>query len=89
MPTPDQNTNILEPGNDLEKHAVQTKSTFEVLENFPSMKGAGTITVNPKSHCLYSSVAEYEPAPAATAENPRSRPALKANSFTILEIKSL
>jgi len=66
-----------------------TKNTFKVLENFATLRGARTIAVNPKTHMIYLPVAEYEPAPAATAENPRPRPSIKANSFMVLEIKSL
>jgi len=67
----------------------KNKSTFEVMENFTTMRGARTIAVNPKTHKIYLPVAEYQPAPAATTENPRPRPAVKANSFMILEISSL
>lgn len=67
----------------------ETRSTFKVVENFATMRGARTIAVNPKTHKIYLPVAEYQPAPAATTENPRPRPAVKANSFMILEIKSL
>lgn len=67
----------------------KNKSTFEVRDNFTTMRGARTIAVNPKTHKIYLPVAEYQPAPAATTENPRPRPAVKANSFMILEISSL
>ncbi|MCX6225759.1 MAG: YncE family protein [Bacteroidia bacterium] len=67
----------------------ETKNTFKVLENFATLRGARTITVNPRTHMIYLPVAEYEPAPAATAENPRPRASVKPNSFIILEIASL
>jgi hypothetical protein len=65
------------------------KNNFEVIENFTTMRGARTITLNPKTHKIYLPVAEYEAAPAATTENPRPRASVKANSFMILEISSL
>ena len=65
----------------------ENKDTFKVIENFTTQKGARTITLNPRTHRIYLPVAEYEAAPAATTENPRPRPSVKANSFMILEIE--
>ncbi|MEI7660880.1 MAG: YncE family protein [Bacteroidota bacterium] len=67
----------------------ENKDTFKVLENFPTQKGAKTITINPKTHRLYLSTAEFEAAPAATTQNPRPRPSVKPNTFTILEIEPM
>ena len=67
----------------------ENKDTFKVLENFQTQKGARTITINPQTHKLYLPAAEFEAAPAATAENPRHRPAVKPNTFTILEIEPM
>ena len=64
----------------------KNKNSFEVLENVTTVRGARTITVNPKTHKVYLPSAEYGEAPAATAENPRPRASVKPNSFTILEI---
>ena len=67
---------------------VQEKdaNTFTVLENFPTQKGARTITVNSKTHKLYLPTAEYNDAPAPTAQNPRPRASVKPGTFTVLEI---
>ena len=67
----------------------EDKNTFKVKENFPTQKGARTIAVNPKTHRIYLPTAEFEPAPAATTENPRPRPPVKVNSFMILEIEPM
>jgi DNA-binding beta-propeller fold protein YncE len=67
----------------------ESKDSYKVVENFPTQKGARTITLNKKTHRIYLPTAEYETAPAATKENPRPRPAVKANTFTILEIEPL
>jgi DNA-binding beta-propeller fold protein YncE len=67
----------------------KNNNTFEIMENFTTMRGARTIAVNPKTHKIYLPVAEYQPAPAATTENQRPRPSVKPNSFMILEISSL
>lgn len=55
--------------------------TYTVVENVTTQKGARTITCNTKTHKLYTPTAEFEPATG------NSRPAAKANSFTILEIE--
>jgi DNA-binding beta-propeller fold protein YncE len=65
------------------------KDSYKVIENFPTQRGARTITINPATHRLYLSTAEYEAAPAATAENPRPRPPVKPNTFTVLEIEPM
>ena len=67
----------------------ENKDTFKVIENFATQKGARTIAVNPRTHRIYLPVAEYEAAPAATTDNPHPRPAVKANSFMILEIEPI
>jgi len=63
------------------------ENSFKVLENFATQKGARTITVNPKTHCIYLPTADFGTAPAATTENPHPRPSIVPNSFVILEIK--
>ncbi len=67
----------------------ENKNTYNVKENFATQKGAKTITLNPKTHRIYLPVAEFETAPVATKENPRPRPPVKANTFTILEIEPM
>ena len=64
------------------------KGAYEVIENFPTQKGAKTITLNSKTHRIYLPVAEYNAAPAATSDNPHPKSAVKANTFTILEIEA-
>jgi hypothetical protein len=67
----------------------ENKDLYKLAENFPTQKGAKTITINTKTHCLYLPVAEFETAPAATKDNPNPKPPVKSNSFSILEIKPL
>ncbi|MCK9422802.1 MAG: YncE family protein [Bacteroidales bacterium] len=67
----------------------ENKDSYKVTENFPTQKGARTITLNPKTHRIYLSTAEFGPAPAATTENPRPRPSAKANTFMIIEIEPM
>ncbi len=58
---------------------------FSVLETIKTQPGARTITLNKITHHLYLPTAEYESAPS---ENNR-RPAIKPNSFVILDIETL
>ena len=67
----------------------ENKDSYKVIENFPTQKGARTISINPKTHRVYLSTAEFDAVPAATAENPRPRPPVKPNTFIILEIEPM
>ena len=62
------------------------KDNFKVLENIPTMAGARTLAIDTKSHHIYTPTAEFNPAPAATADNPRPRRSPKPDSFNILDI---
>jgi DNA-binding beta-propeller fold protein YncE len=62
------------------------KDNFKVLENITTMAGARTLAIDTKSHHIYAPTAEFNPAPAATADNPRPRRTTKADSFYILDI---
>jgi YVTN family beta-propeller protein len=66
---------------------VQEESSdkFTVLETLKTQPGARTIALNKKTHHLYLSTAEYESAPSST----NHRPAIKPNSFVILDIETL
>ena len=58
---------------------------FEAVQTVQTQRGARTITIDPKSHHLFVTTAEYGPAPAATTENPRPRPTVKPGSFMVME----
>ena len=62
------------------------KDTFTVLENLKTLPGARTLALDPRTHHVYSPTAEFNPAPAATADNPRPRRTPKPGSFTVLDI---
>ncbi|MDP4210025.1 MAG: YncE family protein [Bacteroidota bacterium] len=59
-------------------------NTFKVVETVPTLPGARTITVDELTHHLYLPTAEFGPASA----NSR-RPAVKPNSFMILDVETL
>ncbi len=62
------------------------KESFKVLENVTTMPGARTLAVDNTTHHIYLPTAEFNPAPEATAENPRPRRTPKPDSFYILDI---
>jgi DNA-binding beta-propeller fold protein YncE len=56
---------------------------FTVVENAVTMPRARTMTLDPNTHRVFVVTAQFGEAPAATAENPRPRPPMVPNSFTI------
>jgi DNA-binding beta-propeller fold protein YncE len=62
------------------------KDSFKVLENVKTISGARTIAVDTKTHHLYLPTAEFNPAPEATADNPRPRRTPKPDSFFVMDI---
>jgi DNA-binding beta-propeller fold protein YncE len=59
---------------------------FSVVANVPTPKRSRTITLDEKTHQVILAAAEFEAAPKPTAEQPRPRPAMKADSFSILMV---
>jgi YVTN family beta-propeller protein len=62
------------------------KDSFKVVENVTTLPGARTLSVDTKTHHIYMPTAEYGPAPAATAENPRPRRTIKPGTFLVMDI---
>jgi YVTN family beta-propeller protein len=62
------------------------KSTFKVLENVATQRGARTLALDAKTHHIYLSTAEFGPPPAATAEHPHPRASVVPGSFVILDV---
>lgn len=61
---------------------------FKVIETVKTEVGARTITLDPKTHHVFVSSAQYGSLPAATTENPRPRPPVIPGTFMILELGS-
>jgi YVTN family beta-propeller protein len=59
-------------------------SSYKVLQTLATQRGARTMTLDPATGKVYLVSAEMGPRPAATAENPRPRPTITPDSFTIL-----
>lgn len=58
---------------------------FKVVETIKTEPGARTITLDPKTHHLFVSTAQYGETPAPTAENPNPRPKVVPGTFMVLE----
>ncbi len=65
------------------------KDSFKVLENIKTVPGARTLAIDTRTHNIYTPTAEFNPAPPATADNPRPGRTQKPDSFNILVIAPL
>jgi YVTN family beta-propeller protein len=63
-----------------------TPDKFSVVENVPTPKRARTMTLDLKTHKVYTVTAEFGQAPAATAAQPRPRPPMVPGTFTLLVV---
>src|SRR5713101_1747753 len=57
---------------------------YSVVQNLTTQKGARTMALDAKTHTVYTVTVEYGPPPAATPEQPRPRPTMVPNTFTVL-----
>jgi hypothetical protein len=57
---------------------------YTVVDTIKTQTGARTMALDTGNHNVYTVTAEFGPTPAATPENPRPRPAIKPNTFTLL-----
>lgn len=57
---------------------------FSLVETIETQRGARTMALDPSNHNIYLVTADFGPAPAATAEHPRPRPAIIPDTFTLL-----
>ena len=73
-------------GGDGTLSVVDAANGYKTLEPLPTQKGARTMTYDPTTDRAYVVTAEFGPRPAATADNPRPRPAIVPDSFTVLVI---
>ena len=59
---------------------------YSIVGNVNTQFGARTMTLDPKTHHVFTETADFKPAAAPTPDNPRPRPQAIANSFVILEL---
>jgi hypothetical protein len=57
---------------------------FSLVETIQTQRGARTMALDYSTHTVYLVTAEFGPAPAATEDNPRPRPAILPDTFTLL-----
>jgi YVTN family beta-propeller protein len=62
----------------------ESPDEYRVVATVPTQKGARTMALDPSSRRLYLVTAEFGAAPSATAGEPRPRPPLIPDSFTVL-----
>ncbi len=63
----------------------ESADAYAVAETVPTARGARTMELDPKTHRVFVVTAEYGPAPAPTAEQPRPRSPIVPGSFMVLE----
>jgi DNA-binding beta-propeller fold protein YncE len=59
---------------------------YAAVQTVPTRRGARTMAVDPRNGRVYTVSAEFGPAPAPTAENPRPRRTIVPGSFTVIEV---
>ncbi len=62
---------------------------FAVVQTVTTQRGARTSTIDPASHHVFVTTAQYGEAPAATTENPRPRAPVLPGSFLVLEYSAV
>jgi DNA-binding beta-propeller fold protein YncE len=60
--------------------------SYAAVQTVPTRRGARTIALDRRTGHLYVVTAEFGPAPAPTAENPRPRRTLVPGSFVVIEL---
>ena len=60
---------------------------FSVVATVPTQRGARTVTIDPRTHRVFTPTAQYQPAPEQVAGQPRQRPQMIPGSFTVLVIE--
>jgi DNA-binding beta-propeller fold protein YncE len=59
---------------------------YAPVQTVPTRRGARTIALDPRTGHVFVVTAEFGPAPAPTADNPRPRRTLVPGSFVVLEV---
>ena len=59
---------------------------YSVAQTVDTARGARTMALDEKTHSVYLVTADFGPAAAATAQNPRPRPSIQPGSFKLLVV---
>ncbi len=62
-------------------------ASFRAIASVPTSRGARTMTVDPRSHRVYTVTADLGPAPAATEQDPHPRPSVVPGTFRVLVLE--
>ncbi|MGN6393386.1 MAG: YncE family protein [Gemmatimonadales bacterium] len=62
-------------------------TAFHVVANVPTRRGARTMTVDPRTHRLYTVTADFGATPAPTPSEPHPRPSLVPGTFSLLVLE--
>ncbi len=65
-----------------------TPDRYSVVQTLPTMSRARTMTIDPRTHKLYTVSAEFGTPPAPTTATPRPRAPMVAGSFTLLTVSA-
>jgi YVTN family beta-propeller protein len=65
---------------------VDAANDYKAIQNLATQRGARTMSYDNGTDRVYLVTAEFGPVPAATPANPRPRPAVVPDSFTILVV---
>ncbi len=57
---------------------------FSLVETLQTQRGARTMAIDYATHVVYTVTADFGPTPEKTAENPRPRPTIIPDTFTLL-----
>lgn len=63
-----------------------TPDTYRVVQTVKTARGARTMALDTKTHTIYLPAAEFGPAPAPTADQPRPRPKIVPGTFKLLVV---
>ncbi len=65
----------------------ESPATFRVVESDSTQRGARTIALDPTTHRLYLTTAQFGPPPAPTPDRPRPRPSIIPGSVVVLVLE--
>ena len=64
----------------------ESADSYRVLASVPTQKSARTMALDEKAGRIYLVAAEFDPAPAATEQQPHPRPGVRAGTFTVIVV---
>jgi len=73
-------------GSDGTLSVIDVAHNYAVLESLPTQKGARTMAYDDAADRIYLVTAQFGPRPEPSAANPRPRPAILPDSFTVLVV---